>query len=50
MSRGTLGRIERIEQQRAKAVPPLVEWEDDDGVIVYLDSGLTHEEALKLLD
>lgn len=49
MSRGTLGRVEKLERQRLKPVR-WIEWEDDDGTIVYLHSGMTHEEALALLD
>lgn len=49
MSRGTLGRIERIERQRLKP-EHWIEWEDDDGTIVYLDGRISHEEALALLD
>jgi len=49
MNRGTLGRIEKIERQRLESARR-IEWEADEGTIVRLDSGLTHEEALKLLD
>ena len=49
MSRGTLGRIEKLERQRLKP-ERWIAWEDDDGAIVYLDGSMTHEEALKLLD
>lgn len=49
MNRGTLGRIEKIERQRLES-GRWIEWEEDDGTIVRFDSGLTHEEALKLLD
>lgn len=49
MNRGTLQRIEKIERQRLES-EHRIEWEDDDGVIVYFDSGLTHEEALAMLN
>lgn len=48
MNRSTARRVEKLEQLQAKAAQG-IEWEDD-GEIVILDSGLTHEEALKLLD
>lgn len=49
MSRGTLGRIEKLERQQADS-GQWIEWEDDDGTIVYLDWRISHEEALALLD
>lgn len=48
MNRSTAQRVERLEQRQADAAKG-VEW-DDDGEIVILDSGLIHEEALKLLE
>lgn len=49
MNRSTAQRVERLEQRQADAAKG-IEWLDDDGEIVILDSGLTHEEALKQLD
>ena len=49
MSRGTLGRIEKLERQRLEP-GQWIEWVEDDGTIVYLDGRMTHEEALAMLD
>ena len=49
MSRATVGRIEKLEQQQAEP-GRWIEWVDDDGTVVLFDGRMTHEEALKLLD
>ena len=35
MNRGTLGRIEKIERSKVKAVPSLWVWKEDDGTLSY---------------
>lgn len=49
MSRGTLGRIEKLEQQQVEP-GRWIEWEDEDGTIVLFDGRMTHKEALAMLD
>ena len=49
MSRSTVGRIERLERQRAEP-GRWIEWVQDDGTVVLFDGSVTHEEALAMLD